>query len=764
MGLFDDGMSGPPRRGKFQRLWRPGYRSSELKLRRTSSANQAQKAAKAGQAAQPQVTRAPGANPVQVTAIPPKPVKGPPPVAAVVSPAKVQGAPPPPAVVTKTPTKTTTPPPPPPAPKAQEVSAGKYGRRLSGLGDVTVGGGGLPPEGDSTTDPVDQQPDEQYVPNATVWVSVDKIQLYWFSLDDIRRAGGKIYAGVIRGDGVPTDDEGGNRTWEMDGLVQFDAHADPNNPVVARYMSLGGGPVAVSDLRDKIMWPNGAPMVGRVWMPRALADGSPVALPGLPGAFSRMVAAPWFEASPLQRWGRLPSRYRQETCGRPMYVPGASMGIFGDYPADSWLNYLCTVFPGYKLLGTNFGNNDGSPRPGAPWRQGINAISLRKDMPPLKPIPDELLGSPWGPVATFTPCERWYNGLFDAGGDTNADAAVGYVYFDQYTIAAAFDWSKQDPTTAAYPWLYDVLSPELLGWQSYLADLWRSDLEPINKAGLAPALAGAPWPFHCLEFLDAMVTGKNGMPVLVTDDGILDIEKLQKWMDTPPWDRLRTVWKKGAAFNLATIYDNLGQTIGAGPQQKGSIALSRPLGFQPAPHQPVSEPPADAQPLPPEEAGAAADVVPDPGAAQPPGQQPQQLPVELPPDTEPYQPPLDLDPNRAEPIYAPPSSWKIPESWYADANAPGDDDQVEIIVPDDDEEPSPEPEPEPSPEEELDPDELVVLCVIDEQGFTRCINAPRWMADLYAAPVDQPTQSGVPERVSAPPEGAIPVNEEDLFE
>ncbi len=162
------------------------------------------------------------------------------------------------------------------------------------------------------------------------------------------------------------------------------------------------------------------------------------------------------------------------------------------------------------------------------------------------------------------------------------------VQWVEWVMNNSFDWTEATPTKAAYPWLYDNFGAKFLGWLEQPADFWRSDGKSLSEGG-SLALPGPPWPFACIEFLDAFVLGAHGLPKVLRTDGTIDMRAVvEKYTAMgAPWDRLVNVFNQGAPVMFATIYDNKPANL---------IPEAPPMMTEPAPTEPPASGPGDAIP------------------------------------------------------------------------------------------------------------------------------------------------------------------------
>jgi hypothetical protein len=159
-----------------------------------------------------------------------------------------------------------------------------------------------------------------------------------------------------------------------------------------------------------------------------------------------------------------------------------------------------------------------------------------------------------------------------------------------YYLYSAFDWRGVDPTTAAYPWVYDFLATDgsKPTWSLAPADLWLSDRSPVSSASVFHLPEGSP--FLCVDFLDALATGAHGMPqVIDPSTGVFHLDAFKQWAMSEPSGQ----WKQvlpflNGTFVCATIYDVVDAV---GPQ--GAIAPT-PIAPTPGPSSGTGTP----QPLP----------------------------------------------------------------------------------------------------------------------------------------------------------------------
>jgi hypothetical protein len=405
-----------------------------------------------------------------------------------------------------------------------------------------------------------------YVPNATVWVSVDPQPMYWVSPREIRDNPSIIDQQLMASSGGAS----GNVMTLPDGTAVIGASGlmvDPtllanNYEPTGNYLQAARiGEDALNAMRQPILWPDGTPMVGRVWLPKL--DMRQLGNPDF-ADFDRSIEVPWYDAH---------------------FAKGLDKtmdAVIRDQNRAEFLK-LWVRYPGYRYLGLNFGNEHGDVNPLAPWR-AINP----NHMPPGAPIDPTVMQAPFGPTAVFSTSEwNQKDSWADRGGD---------VHRDTYTIHCSFDWSQVDPTTAAYPWLYDVFGPAIVGWQPMPADLWRSDGGAVETVGLPSAMPVPPWPFNCLEFQTALITGDHGVPVCVQPDGTLDVGLLeQAFAQVPGWDLLRQAWHRGSAFMLATIYDGstgAAETAFDPSLTAGGVTFARPIAPPSGPLTPTPAPDA----------------------------------------------------------------------------------------------------------------------------------------------------------------------------
>ena len=249
--------------------------------------------------------------------------------------------------------------------------------------------------------------------------------------------------------------------------------------------------------RPSLTWPDGTPARSRIWLPAVnMADFFD------PVQYARGVN-PW-----LAEWRNSVQRYASEsTWGGGWSDSQAASEAWG---GRAW-SY---VIPGWCRpggVGAQAGNPNPPAWPGLAWREEI------------------------------------------AHGR-------GYAAQDKCgtlrSLFASFDWSKENPTIRAYPWLYLNVAngAEWITWRKMPADLYRYDLQPGDPTRLPPLA------WLALDFLDAIQTGAHGFPILVkTGAGggkVLDHAALSAFLQTPEgaaWAPL-ILDPRGDSM-LAIIYD-----------------------------------------------------------------------------------------------------------------------------------------------------------------------------------------------------------------
>jgi hypothetical protein len=307
---------------------------------------------------------------------------------------------------------------------------------------------------------------------------------------------------------------------------------------------------AVKPFQDPCLYPDGAPIVGQVWLPKLNLESMN---PDVFRPFTR--AAVVTDDTPAITWPR--------TDGVDYFHVGRG---------ESYPNQVGR--PGYRYKGTHAVD-------GNLYRQGLSSQARL----------------PWGPVEPWGPLAQMEN---KKGGGNNV------VYYMQ----AAFDWSGNDPTTAAYPFLYDWMFDDFIQWKVMPADLWLSTGVPISSMTSGVYLPYQPSPLlHNLDFLDSLATGNHGMPqVLNWTTGLLDFDTLAAWCNQngEKWARLGAVISqaKQRPFLVATIYDvtevqvapGVNGTNPVGPLPTPPLTPAPPLVDQygsPYPIDPVSGLPYD---------------------------------------------------------------------------------------------------------------------------------------------------------------------------
>lgn len=288
----------------------------------------------------------------------------------------------------------------------------------------------------------------------------------------------------------------------------------------------------------QVQWPDGTPMVGTIWLPASI------------------------KATDID--GGLDARYqrRQVWTGRVFdKISDRSQQYIDPAERQGLLDLLTSpALQGFRWLGANLGGVGDARAEDlivAILQEGNSVDRLASFFRAVllgTPIgdawADKLSGWGWKPQEAYPPGYGPQSIMRVTGGGYDVGDATTQIQ-GTFTVSNAWDWGAldKDPTTQAYPYLFDrfgVRDFPLWGVPND-CDFWRTDGAPITAgASLMP-----DGPLACIEFLDALVTGEHGVPVIVDSQGNLLPDGLGKLVDLYP--QLSQLDKRGIL--LATIYD-----------------------------------------------------------------------------------------------------------------------------------------------------------------------------------------------------------------
>jgi len=261
-------------------------------------------------------------------------------------------------------------------------------------------------------------------------------------------------------------------------------------------------------IRDgaQLLWPDGTPVVSRFWFPK-------LALPG----FSPIIEGTYDQGP---HWS---VRKGQQEAG-----------------AGAWFQFSLS--------------DDYYGQPDQAWTWGVDYACGQM---PEAPLPKNRGDQPFHVLWT----EEFHNKCQSVD-----NLWIGKTKFRWY-FGALFDWSRYPATVAAPIWLWNNLfDPTNVSCVAFDAEIYRADRARVDTAGEPTELPGRAW--LALEFLDAIVTGAHGMPILVGADGALDVAAFSRFKQAnPQWAPLLTFGKTNQGM-LAIIND-----VGAVP---GTVVRSDP--------------------------------------------------------------------------------------------------------------------------------------------------------------------------------------------
>lgn len=242
---------------------------------------------------------------------------------------------------------------------------------------------------------------------------------------------------------------------------------------------------------DPILYPDGTPLKGHIWLPRA----------------------------------NLGALYKPYVWAFPISNGGDRFDFNGDGTVSHYFDHVPPGFPVDQVSGDAVRS----------WKPGAHTI----DGALARKVEAGQSAAPWGNI------EPWGVRI-----ETGKKGSTLYGY-----IGTNFDFAAGDPTSRAYCWLWQYVTPTLLSWDARPADLWLSDGTPIGSSGNF-YLAAPPPPFLCVEFLDALMTGAHGLPQVVDPTyQTIDFRAFSMWAAADPqWRQIIPALQR-QPFVCATVYD-----------------------------------------------------------------------------------------------------------------------------------------------------------------------------------------------------------------